>query len=884
VTPPSSRDPETHRLREDESRQSWWKQWGPYLADRQWGTVREDYSATGDSWRSFSHEDAIARVYRWGEDGLLGLCDRDCRLCFSIALHNGADPILKERLFGLTGPEGNHGEDVKELYYFLDGTPTGSYLKALYKYPQCAFPYRLLRTENARRTKADREFELLDTGVFDEDRYFDVTVEYAKAAPDDILIQVTIDNRGPESAPLVLLPQLWFRNTWSWGRSGEGYDAEPLLYQTDAGDVRADHEHLGTYYFSVDEVGTDRLPFVFTDNETNRERLFGQKGPTYTKDAFHALIVDGHEQAVRPSLEGTKTAAVFRSDVPAGGQVVVRARLRARRDGPAFGANFASIFAARRAESQAFYDGRLEPSLAEVEREVSRQAYAGLVWTKRFYHYAVREWLEGDPAHPPPPAARWRGRNAGFLHLYNRDVVSLPDAWEYPWYAAWDLAFHMIPMARIDPHFAKSQLILFLREWYMHPNGQIPAYEFHFDDVNPPVHAWAVWRVYELTGRDDRAFLARCFHKLLLNFTWWVNRTDEDGNNLFSGGFLGLDNIGLFDRSKPLPGGGHLEQADGTAWMAFYCTTMLAIALELADGDPAYEDVASKFLEHFVAIAGAMNQVGGSGLWDERDGFYYDLIHWPGQTRYARLRSMVGIIPLFAVDLLPPDLLARMQGFTKRMGWYLKHRPDIAESVSYGAEAPSLRGPHLLALPSEARLRRVLAYLLDEREFLSPHGLRALSRHHLDEPHSIEVGGETHRVRYVSGESDSHMFGGNSNWRGPVWFPVNYLLIEALERYHGFYGDDFLIECPTGSGRMLNLEQVSVELSRRLVSLFLPARDGHRPCHGGDPRYRDDPHFSDLILFYEYFDGDDGRGCGANHQTGWTALVASCLDKLGRGR
>lgn len=878
-------DAETDRLEQNEARTAWWKQWGPYLADRQWGTVREDYSEQGESWSSFSHEDAVARTYRWGEDGLLGLCDRDCRLCFSIALHNGADPILKERLFGLTGPEGNHGEDVKELYYFLDGTPTGSYLRALYKYPQREFPYAELRRENARRSKADREYELLDTGVFDDGRYFDVTVEYAKAAPDDILIRITVENRALVAAPVVVLPQLWFRNTWGWGRTGEGYDPKPRLEHTSDGDIRAEHARLGTYHFEVDAVDGSPLPYVFTDNETNQERLYGQVGPRYTKDAFHALIVDGRDDAVRPAPEGTKTAAVFRGEVPAGGRVVLRARLRARREGLAFGAGFEAVFAARRAEAKTFYTRRLDPELTEPERQLARQAYAGLIWTKRFYHYAVREWLEGDPVHPPPPAARWQGRNHGFAHLYNRDVISLPDAWEYPWYAAWDLAFHMIPMARIDPHFAKAQLILFLREWYMHPNGQIPAYEFHFDDVNPPVHAWAVWRVYELTGRDDRAFLARCFHKLLLNFTWWVNRTDEDGNNLFSGGFLGLDNIGLFDRSKPLPGGGHLEQADGTAWMAFYCTTMLAIALELADSDPAYEDVASKFLEHFVAIAEAMNRVGGSGLWDERDGFYYDLIHWPGHTRYARLRSMVGIIPLFAVDLLPQDLLERMKGFHKRMEWFLRHRPDMATSVTYMADDPDpAHRHHLLALPSRERLERVLRYVLDEDEMLSPHGVRALSRHHLEHPLSLVLGGEEHRVGYVSGESDSYMFGGNSNWRGPVWFPVNFLLIEALERYHTFYGDTFRVECPTGSGQMLTLDEVALELSRRLSSLFLPDAEGHRPCHGRDPRYRDDPNFSDLLLFYEYFDGDDGRGCGASHQTGWTALVASCLERVARSR
>lgn len=880
---------EAERLASDARREANWKRWGPYLSERQWGTVREDYSAEGRSWSYFPHEHARSRVYRWGEDGLLGICDRQCRLCFSLALHNGADPILKERLFGLTGPQGNHGEDVKELYYYLDATPTSSYLRALYKYPQRGYPYRELVDEARRRTKRDLEHELLDTGAFHEDRYFDVTAEYAKASPDDILIRIRVRNRGPEAACITVLGQCWFRNNWSWGRTGEGYGPRPRIDVVDRGLV-AEHDTLGRFRLDADDGPEGAPEILLTDNETNTLRVFGSEpSPPHAKDAFHDYVVDGRDDVLRREGPGTKAAAAYRLTIPAGDEVVLRLRLR-----PADGASteafadFDDVLARRESEADAFYASRMPPNVSDAERAIARQSYAGLLWTKQFYHYAVKEWLEGDPTQPPPPASRWRGRNATFTHLYNRDVISMPDKWEYPWYAAWDSAFHMIPMARVDTHFAKEQLILFLREWYLHPNGQIPAYEFAFDDVNPPVHAWAVWRIYKMSasrGQRDVSFLARCFHKLLLNFTWWVNREDDDDNNLFQGGFLGLDNIGVFDRSKHLPG--LLEQADGTAWMAFYCGTMLSMALELARHDPSYEDVASKFLEHFVAISDAMNRVGGCGLWDEDDGFYYDQLHvnrgGKDHTITMRVRSMVGLIPLIACEVIEDEVIDRMPGFSKRMRWFMEHRADLAKHISYLTEDASHRH-HLLAIPSRERLLRVLATMLDEDELLSDYGIRALSRHHLDHPYVLDLDGQRHVVKYTPAESDSYMFGGNSNWRGPVWFPVNFLLMEALERYHHFYGDELKVECPTGSGQMMNLREVAHEIARRLCRLFLPDEHGRRPCHGDEERYASDPAFRDLVLFYEYFDGDVGRGCGASHQTGWTALVAQCLEMVAEER
>ena len=883
---------ESERLAMDAHRSQNWKRWGPYLAERQWGTVREDYSAHGDVWGYFSHDQARSRAYRWGEDGLLGICDRQGRLCFSLALWNERDPILKERLFGLTGPEGNHGEDVKEAYFYLDSTPTHSYLKALYKYPQAAFPYDRLVQENRSRGKADLEFELADAGVFDDNRYFDVFAEYAKAGPDDIAIRITVANRGPDAARLHLLPTLWFRNTWSWGRKGEGYFEKPSIRRSGPSGLVAEHETLGRYELQAEVTAQAATPaLLFTDNESNLARLFGAPNPQpYVKDAFHRVVVEGEAEAVNPAELGTKAALHYVLDVPAGEERVVRLRFRQHvgAAGKPFGTPVDRVFEGRIQEAEEFYAERLPEAATEDERRVLRQGYAGLLWSKQFYHYITEQWLEGDPAQPPPPAERLEGRNSDWPHVYNRDVISMPDKWEYPWFAAWDLAFHMIPFARIDPHFAKEQLLLLLREWYMNPNGQIPAYEFAFSDVNPPVHAWACWRVYKMTGlkgQRDRLFLERAFHKLLLNFTWWVNRKDPDGRNLFAGGFLGLDNIGVFDRSKPLPTGGHLEQADGTAWMAFYCNTMLAMALELASEDPAYEDVASKFFEHFIAIADAINTLGGTGLWSEEDGFYYDQLHVNDSHTPLRIRSLVGVMPLIAVEVLEESKFAHLEGFKKRMNWFLNNRQDLARLIA--CMHPKEKGgsvQRLLALPSQDRLKRVLRYLLDESEFLSPHGIRSVSRVHREHPYQIELEGMTHRVDYDPGESRTGLFGGNSNWRGPVWFPLNYLLLEALERFHHFYGSDLKVECPVGSGRMLNLQEVAHELGARLAGIFLADSGGRRPCHGEDSRFVTDPHWNKLVLFHEYFHGDTGRGVGASHQTGWTALVVRCIEDLARTR
>jgi len=879
---------EEQRLSEDVARAKNWKRWGPYLSERQWGTVREDYSSDGDVWTYFPHDQARSRAYRWGEDGLLGLCDREGRLCFALALWNGQDPILKERLFGLSGPEGNHGEDVKECYYFLDGTPTHSYMRALYKYPQRAFPYAQLVEENARRGRLDPEFELADTGIFDGDRYFDVTVEYAKAGPDDILIRVSVANHGPDEATLHALPTLWFPNTWAWGRDGEGYWPKGRIERDGEAALLATHPDpgLGEVRLAAGP-GEDGGPpaFLFTDNETNAARLFGSpnSGP-YVKDAFHAYLVDGRRDAVNPAGRGTKAAAHYQLQVAPGATVTLRLRLSchdASTPRP-FDDAFDATFARRIQEAEEFYAARLPAEFSAGERRVARAAYAGLLWSKQFYHYGVADWLDGDPVGPPPPEGHRQGRNQDWRHLYNRDVISMPDSWEYPWYAAWDLSFHMIPFAGIDPDFAKEQLVLFLREWYMHPQGQLPAYEFAFSDVNPPVHAWACWRVYKMTGargERDRLFLARTFQKMLLTFTYWVNRRDVAGKNVFAGGFLGLDNIGVFDRSQSLPAGGYLEQADGTAWMAFFCATMLSIALELACADPSYEDIASKFFEHFVAIADATNTLGGSGLWDEQDGFYYDHMALPdGTTLPLRVRSVVGLLPLIAADLIEDEVIDRLPNFKRRMEWFLRNRPDLGPQISYmetRGEAGHAR--RLLAIPSRERLLRVLGYMLDEDEFLSPHGIRSVSRYHKDHPYELNIGGQTYGVDYEPGESTTGLFGGNSNWRGPVWFPLNYLFVEALERYHHFYGDTLRVECPRGSGTMLTLQEVADELRRRLAGIFLPDGLGARPWQGGDPRLAYDPYWRDLPLFHEYFHGDTGKGLGASHQTGWTALVTRCL-------
>ena len=880
---------EANRLAEDERRVANWKRWGPYLAERQWGTVREDYSEYGNVWDYFSHDQARSRAYRWGEDGLLGICDRQGRLCFALALWNERDPILKERLFGLTGPEGNHGEDVKEAYFYLESTPTHSYMKALYKYPHRQFPYDWLVRENQRRGKSEPEFELADTGAFEGNRYFDVSAEYAKAGPEDIAIRITVANRGPEQASIHLLPTLWFRNTWSWGRQSEDHTDKPRLRREGAAIV-AEHAVLGEYELRADLLDRPGGPtLLFTENETNVERLFGaQNDQAFVKDAFHRAVIMGEESAVNPAEEGTKAALHYVLSIPAGQERVVRLRL-SRRDGAGTRAEVTDIdriFDERIRETDDFYRERLPEGTTEDEARVLRQGYAGLLWSKQFYHYVVRDWLEGDPAQPTAPASRREGRNADWPHVFNRDIISMPDKWEYPWYAAWDLAFHMIPFARIDPHFAKQQLLLLLREWYMHPNGQIPAYEFAFGDVNPPVHAWACWRVYKMTGapgRRDRVFLERAFQKLLLNFTWWVNRKDPEGRNLFAGGFLGMDNVGVFDRSQPLPTGGHLEQADGTAWMAFYCSTMLSMALELAAENPAYEDLASKLFEHFIAIADAMNNLGGTGLWSEEDGFYYDQLHVDGRHIPLRVRSMVGLMPLIAVEVLDEGMFARLEGFQRRMEWFLRNRQDVAGSIA--CMLPQERQGHvkrLLAIPTRARLVQVLRYMLDEMEFLAPHGIRSVSRVHRERPYEFDVMGTPYRVDYVPAEGNTGLFGGNSNWRGPIWFPVNFLLLEALERYHHFYGDELTVECPVGSGRMLTLDQVARELKTRLAGIFLADASGRRPCHGQDPRWVDDPHWKHLVLFHEYFDGDNGRGIGASHQTGWTALVLGCIEDMVR--
>ena len=891
---------EAVRLAEDARRERNWKRWGPYLPERQWGTVREDYSPHGDCWTYFPHDHARARAYRWGEDGLLGFTDREGRLCFALALWNGADPILKERLFGLTGPEGNHGEDVKECYYYLDATPTHSYNKALYKYPQRAYPYAALVAENARRGKQEPEYELVDTGVFDGDRYFDVQAEYAKAGPDDVLVRVTVSNRGPDRAVLHLLPTLWFRNTWSWGGHGENFPPRPEIVLDGRTRFRATHSTLGAFELAAEiPAGSDAAP-LFTDNETNFEHVFGiPNASRYVKDAFHEYVVHGLHDRVNPARTGTKAAFHYRLELAAGESATVRLRLASASDATAdpFGATFDTTFAKRIAEANEFYAGRIGSAATAAERAVVRQAYAGLLWTKQFYHYVLKDWLDGDPAQPTPPPERLTGRNSDWRHVHARDVMSVPDKWEYPWFAAWDLAFHVVPLAQVDPDFAKHQMILLLREWYMHANGELPAYEFAFADVNPPVHAWACYRVYRMTGargHRDRTFLERAFHKLLINFTWWVNRKDAEGNNLFGGGFLGLDNIGIFDRSKPLPTGGHLEQADGTAWMAFFCGSMLFIALELASEDPAYEDVASKFFEHYVAISNAMNSLGGSGLWDEKDGFYYDQLHVDHQRQSLRIRSMVGIIPLFVCGILEESVLERLPGFRKRLQWFVDNRPDMAHHLVSGNFT---RGPRasmhsdgqpidgrLLSIASRERLVRALRYVLDESEFLSPHGVRSLSRFHADHPFEVSVMETEYSVAYAPGESVSGLFGGNSNWRGPVWLPLNYLLIESLDRYYLFYGSDLTVECPTGSGRWMTLSEVARELERRLATIFLPDSSGRRPVHGGDSRYARDPYWKDLVLFYEYFHGDTGRGVGASHQTGWTALVVRCIEEGVRRR
>ncbi|MBA2113660.1 MGH1-like glycoside hydrolase domain-containing protein [Bremerella alba] len=873
-----------------------WRRWGPYLAERQWGTVRES-TVEAEPWLNFTHEESRWRAYRWGEDGLLGISDRQCRLCFGLALWNEKDPILKERLFGLTGPEGNHGEDVKEAYYYLDSTPTHSYMKALYKYPQAEYPYNHLREENARRNREEPEFELTDTCIFDDGRYFDVQAEYAKASPEDVLIRITISNRGPEDAPVHLLPTWWFRNTWAWGPTLEKPEVKPSVKEIAPDQLQVSHETLGEYRVFVDD-GPDgeTPPWLFTENETNTWRFEdGESRRPSCKDAFHLAVVHNMEGVVNPNPTGTKAAAHFKCMVPAGESVQFRLRIAPNNDLPEtpFGAEFENIFAQRVDEADRYAKSLVAPGLTEDEQSVLRQADAGLLWTKQFYHYVIPRWLEnnGNPKknHDNPMPGAPSPRNADWGHLYNKNIISMPDKWEYPWYAAWDSAFHLIPFAKIDPFFAKEQAILFLREWYMHPNGQLPAYEWNFSDVNPPVHAWACWRVYQMTasnGDRDRVFLERVFQKLLLNFTWWVNRKDIRGKHVFSGGFLGLDNIGIFDRSKPLPTGGHLEQADGTAWMAFYSSSMLSIAFELADGNPAYEDMASKFFEHYVSIAEAMNSLDGTGLWDEEDGFYYDHLHLDGRSIPLKIRSIVGLIPLLTVDVIYEKTIAKLPAFRKRMDWFLNFRPELTKFMTYMEREPEGEsdGHRLLAIPTKDRLMRMLRYLLDEDEFLSAYGIRSLSKYHEEHPFEYELHGERLCVKYLPGESDSGLFGGNSNWRGPIWFPLNYLIIEALERYHLFYGKSLRVECPARSGQYMDLQEVADEIRKRLSKLFLANSEGDRPSYARTEILLNDPHWRDLVLFYEYFDAETGKGLGASHQTGWTALISPILGTLASRR
>jgi hypothetical protein len=870
------------RLKESRERKAHWKRWGPYLSERAWGTVREDYSAHGTAWEYLPHDHARSRAYRWNEDGLAGICDRHQQICFAVALWNGHDPILKERPFGLTGNEGNHGEDVKEYYFYLDSTPTHSYMKYLYKYPQAAFPYAQLVEENRRRGRGEREYELADTGVFNENRYFDVTVEYAKAGPEDILIRITAANRGPDAAELHLLPTVWFRNTWSWGNSGTD---KPVLRQGCCNSIELEHPEYGKRRFVYE--GAPEL--LFTENETNLRRLFGTENSShYAKDGINDYVVHGATDAVNPAQTGTKAAAYYVLSIPAGQTVTVQLRLSESSTGEAaLGADFDRVFAARRREADEFYASIAPPGLSDDARNVMRQAFAGLLWSKQFYHYIVKDWLDGDQPFPTPPGERKGGRNHDWGHLYNADVISMPDKWEYPWYAAWDLAFHCVPLALVDSDFAKEQLVLMLREWYMHPNGQLPAYEWAFGDVNPPVHAWAAWRVYKIEkkrrGKGDLEFLKRVFHKLMLNFTWWVNRKDAEGRNVFQGGFLGLDNIGVFDRSAPLPTGGFIEQSDGTGWMAMYTLNLLAIAMELASHDQAYEDVASKFWEHFLCIANAMNQLGGdgTGLWNEDDGFFYDVLHLGNGHRLPmKVRSMVGLIPLFAVETLEPEVVGKLDGFRRRLEWFIDHRPDLTRNVAC-MRTTGKAERRLLSIVDRDQLRRVLKTMLDENEFLSPYGIRAVSRHHREHPYVLSIDGMQYGVTYEPGESSTGLFGGNSNWRGPIWFPVNYLIIESLQKFHHYLGEDYKVECPTGSGQMMTLWEVAAELSRRLTRIFLRGADGRRPVHGADDRFQTDPHWRDLVLYYEYFHGDDGSGVGASHQTGWTGLAAKLIQQTG---
>ncbi|MBL7861077.1 MAG: glucosidase [Cyclobacteriaceae bacterium] len=870
---------EKQRLIEDRDKVKNWRQWGPYLTERQWGTVREDYSSEGHAWQYISHDMARSKAYRWGEEGIAGISDDQQLLCFSVALWNKKDPIIKERFFGLTNPEGNHGEDVKELYYYLDSTPTHSYMRMLYKYPQAEYPYSQLVEESSKRTKQDPEYELVDTGIFADNRYFDVEVTYAKAEANELLIQITVTNRGPERASIEVIPHLWFRNTWAWGY--DGY--KPEIYLDDAGTMKASHRQLGSYYLFCDT----KAEALFCENETNTWRLYQHFQEGTFKDGINDYIIFNYPVAINKINKGTKAA--FRIDwtLNAGKSNTVRLRLSPEFHTKPFHL-FDAIVEARRQEADAFYQDLQRDTPDEESRMIQRQALGGMLWSKQFYYYDLDVWLRGDPGMPPPPHERKRGRNNDWNHHHSADIISMPDKWEYPWYAAWDLAFHAIPIALIDPEFAKNQLLLLTKEWYMHPNGQLPAYEWSFSDVNPPVHAWATWRVYRIDsklqdGKRDRKFLEEIFHKLLLNFTWWVNKKDVNGNNIFQGGFLGMDNIGVFDRSSThLPTGGHIEQSDGTSWMAMFTLNMLRMSLELAKGNPTYQSLATKFFEHFLYIAGAMSNVNNEGinLWDEEDEFFYDVLHLPNNERIKlKVRSMVGLIPLFAVEVLDEDIFQKMPEFTARLDWFLQNRPDLANLISrWGDRGKNQR--HLLSLLRGHRMKRLLKRMLDQNEFLSPYGIRALSHIHLNNPYVLQANGTEFSVRYQPGESDSYLFGGNSNWRGPVWFPVNYLIIESLYRFHNYYGDDFKIEHPTGSGQLLTLRQIANDLSKRMIALFKKDDQGLRPIYGKNELMQTNPHFQNNLLFHEYFDGDTGRGLGANHQTGWTGLVAKLIQPI----
>jgi hypothetical protein len=881
--PPLSYVEVTEQKRLNEAREQGipWKKWGPYLSERQWGTVREDYSHDGNAWDYFSHDQSRSRAYHWGEDGIAGISDDKQQLCFALAFWNERDPILKERLFGLTNSEGNHGEDVKEYYFYVDSTPTHSYMKYLYKYPQRAYPYSDLVETNRRRSREEMEYELLDTGVFDDDRYFDVFVEYSKADPEDLLIKVTAYNRGPESAKIHVLPTLWFRNVWSWGDD----DPRGTLSQVDNQTIRSSHPAPSTYTLQCEGAGE----LLFTENESNAARLWGQPNPSpYVKDAFHEYVIRGKKDTVNPAKTGSKAAAHYVLDVPAGGSKVVRLRLSAKPAADGF-KNFDEIFATRLAEADEFYE-RISPSnLTEDEKRVHRQALAGMLWSKQYYYFDVDKWLDEHDAHPLMSDAGRTARNAEWFHMLNRDVISMPDKWEYPWYAAWDLAFHTIALSIVDFDFAKEQLLLMLRDLYAHPNGQIPAYEWNFSDVNPPVHAWAtlfLYRIESELGRADLRFLERSFQGLMLNFNWWVNRKDPEGRNVFAGGFLGLDNIGVFDRSAPLPTGGHLDQADGTAWMAFYCLCMLEIALILTEYDPVYEDISFRFLEHWAWITYAMDRIGVNKdeMWDSVDGFFYDLLHFPnGDATRLKIRSMVGLLPLCAATVFEPGTMARHPRVIALIQLFRKRHPEVVKQISPSSGSfIGFANRRLATVCNKEKLERILKYMLDENEFLSPHGIRSLSKYHLEHPFAFQLGGQEYKVQYLPAESNTGMFGGNSNWRGPVWMPVNALIIRGLLNMYPYYGPDFKVECPTGSGKYMNLYEVAKEIGRRNTSIFVRDGNGRRPVYGGTKKFQEDPHWRDYILFYEYFHGDNGAGLGASHQTGWTGLVARALDLFAR--